>query len=555
MNKLTSALFPNLKYTREEILNKYKRRDENLVVTRLAPSPTGFLHIGGVYTALVNERIAHNNGGVFYLRIEDTDKEREVDGAISIICDVFKRLGIKTDEGVISETEEIGEYGPYIQSHRVDIYHTFAAYLCEKGLAYPAFETKEELEEIHNAQAECKAFPGYYGKWAKSRSIPEEEAIKKIDAGIPYVLRFKTPDDEESRVLIHDLIKGDVEMDNDITDFVLLKADGVPTYHFAHAVDDYLMGTSYVIRGGEWLASLPIHVKLFKALDFKAPMYGHVAPVMKKEIHEDGTEGKRKLSKRKDPESNAMYYIEKGYPVKALYVYLYTLINSNFEEWYLANPDKDINEFEFKFENMSSSDGPLYDLEKLDSISREIIYNTDTDTNVKNLLTWASEFDSDLYKRLISNTDMVINIFKTQGPNSIEHRKDLASYSEFMNEFGFLYDDIFHGPSDRERLLEENVSEANLEFLKKEFISFFEEMKNGGAFREDGEKKTIGDLAKELGFVAKKKYDKDPSAYRGMVPEFYHCLRILVTNKTSGISMDDICNVLGVDEVIKRIGE
>ena len=542
MNDLTKLLFPNLKYTREELLNKYKRREDDLVVTRLAPSPTGFLHIGGVYTALINEHIAHENNGVFMLRIEDTDKKREQDGAISIICEVFKRLGIKVDEGVIEEDNEIGSYGPYVQSKRVDIYHTFAAYLCEKGLAYPAFETEEELSKLHEMQQQEKAFPGYYGKWAKSRELSFEEVKEKINSGIPYVLRFKTPASEPERIKINDLIKGDIEMDNNITDFVLLKADGVPTYHFAHAVDDYLMGTKYVIRGDEWISSLPIHIQLFKYLDFKAPQYAHVAPVMK----QDG-ESRRKLSKIKDPESNAMYYIEKGYPIKALYVYLYTLINSNFEEWYINNPDKDINEFEFKFENMGVS-GPLYDLEKLDSISREIIYSTDIDTNVKNLLSWANEFDKELYERLTSDVSFVTNIFKTQGPDSKEHRKDLACYSDFMKEFGFLYDDVFHKEDNRKNLLEENVNPDNLEMLKSAYINYFEELKNGSL-------KTMKDLAKELGYTDKKKYEKNPEAYKGMFPEFYHCLRILVTNKTSGISMDDVCDVLGVDEVIKRIGE
>lgn len=542
MTELTKLLFPNLKYTREDILKKYPKRDENLVVTRLAPSPTGFLHIGGVYTALINERIAHKNNGVFMLRIEDTDKKREQDGAIDVICEVFKRLGIKIDEGVVAPNNEVGEYGPYTQSDRVDIYHAFAAYLCDKGYAYPAFETEEELEEIHKAQAEQKAFPGYYGVWAKSRELSFDEIKEKINNNIPYVLRFKVPAGEPERVLIHDLIKGDIEMDNNITDFVLLKADGIPTYHFAHAVDDTLMGTKYVIRGDEWISSLPIHLQLFKYLDFKELQYAHVAPVMKM----DG-ESRRKLSKRKDPESNAMYYIEKGYPVKSLFVYLFTLINSNFEEWYLANQDKDITEFEFKFENMGIS-GPLFDLEKLDSISREVIYNIDIDTNVKNLLAWAQEFDKDLYERLISNIELVKKIFKTQGPDSREHRKDLASYSDFLNEFGFLYDDIFHGPNNREELLNENVNKDNLEMLKEAYLNYFEELKNGS-------EKTMKDLAKELGYTDKKKYEKNPSAYKGMFPEFYHCIRILVTNKTSGISMDDICDVLGVDEVIKRIKE
>ena len=541
MNKLVNAIFPNLKYSRDEILNKYKRRD-NLTVTRLAPSPTGFMHIGGVYTAMINERIAHQNNGVFMLRIEDTDKKREQEGAIETICEVFKRLDLNPDEGVISKDNEVGEYGPYIQSDRVDIYHAFAADLIERGLAYPCFATEDELNEIRLKQQYLKETPGYYGEYAIYRSYPTDEAIKRIEAGEEFVLRFRVPDDEPQRVSIHDLIKGDIEMDNNFNDFVLLKSDLVPTYHFAHAIDDYLMGTTVVIRGDEWVASLPIHIQLFKYLGFKRPDYAHVAPVMKM----DG-ESRRKLSKRKDPEANAMFYIEKGYPVKAIYTYLYTLINSNFEEWYLANPDKDIKEFNFTYENMGI-DGPLFDLAKLDNISREIIYNTDCDTNVKNLLSWAYEFDSVLYDRLTANLEFVTAIFKTQGPSSAERRKDLVNYSSFINEFGFLYRDIFEANGVSKELLIENVKEENIEFLRDAYLNYFNELRNGS-------EKTMKDLAKELGYTDKKKYTKNPEAYKGMFPEFYHFLRILVTGKTEGISMDEVIKVIGLDEVERRVKE
>lgn len=541
MNKLVNAIFPNLKYSRDEILNKYKRRD-NLTVTRLAPSPTGFMHIGGIYTAMINERIAHQNNGVFMLRIEDTDKKREQEGAIETICEVFKRLDLNPDEGVISKDNEVGEYGPYIQSDRVDIYHAFAADLIERGLAYPCFATEDELNEIRLKQQYLKQTPGYYGEYAIYRSYPTDEAIKRIEAGEEFVLRFRVPDDEPQRVSIHDLIKGDIEMDNNFNDFVLLKSDLVPTYHFAHAIDDYLMGTTVVIRGDEWVASLPIHIQLFKYLEFKRPDYAHVAPVMKM----DG-ESRRKLSKRKDPEANAMFYIEKGYPVKAIYTYLYTLINSNFEEWYLANPDKDIKEFNFTYENMGI-DGPLFDLAKLDNISREIIYNTDCDTNVKNLLSWAYEFDSVLYDRLTANLEFVTAIFKTQGPSSAERRKDLVNYSSFINEFGFLYRDIFEANGVSKELLIENVKEENIEFLRTAYLNYFNELRNGS-------EKTMKDLAKELGYTDKKKYTKNPEAYKGMFPEFYHFLRILVTGKTEGISMDEVIKVIGLDEVERRVKE
>lgn len=547
MNELTKLLFPDLKYTRDEILNKYKRRPNDMVVTRFAPSPTGFLHIGGVYTAMINERIAHEQNGKFILRIEDTDSKREVEGTVDIICNVFERLGLKFDEGVISSNEENGEYGPYTQSKRVDIYHSFAAYLLENDLAYPAFESAEELEEIHKMQVSANVNPGYYGSWAKSRNLSIDEIKDKLSQNIPYVLRFKVPSNEPLRVVTHDVIRGDIETDNNFNDIVLLKADGVPTYHFAHAVDDYLMGTKYVIRGEEWNASLPLHMQLFKYLGFEAPKYAHVAPVMKL----DGT--RRKLSKRKDPEANAMYFFEKGYPVKALYVYLYTLINSNFEEWYLANPDKDIKEFEFKFENMSSSEGPLFDFEKLNSISREIISKMDPDTNAKNLLAWANEFNKDIYNELISNVELVTNIFATQGANTKENRKDLACYSEFMDTFKLFYGK--YDVLDIKELLKENVKEENIPLLKEGFIKYFNMVLNNTNVKEDGTLYTMSDLAKELGYTNQKKFDKDPSAYKGVFTEFYHFLRILVTHSVSGMDIDTVCKVLGPKEVIRRLGE
>lgn len=540
MNNLANLLFPNIAKTRNDLLIEFPRREEGTVVTRLAPSPTGFLHIGGVYTALVNKKIAKQNNGIFMLRIEDTDKKREVAGSVDIICKVFKRFGIEINEGVISPDKQIGKYGPYIQSERTEIYHTLTKYLIEKGYAYPCFCTEEELEEIRNKQTELKVSPGYYGEYAKYRDVSFEEAKKLIDEGREYVIRFKVPSNVSERVGISDLIKGDIEMENNFNDFVILKTDGIPTYHFAHACDDYLMGTSHVIRGDEWVSSLPVHIQLFNALDFELPKYGHVAPVMK----QDG-ESRRKLSKRKDPESSAEYYLEKGYQVEAIYKYLYTLINSNFEEWYLANPDQSIDDFEIKFENMGLS-GPLYDLEKLNSISSEIIYNTTLEDNVTNLLEWAKEFNQDDYNRFNANLDFVRQIFKTQGPDSAERRKDLVNYSDFMNTFGFLYNDYFEGNTKYKTELYENVSEEQLPEIVNAFVGYFEEVKNGS-------EKTLKELSKELNYTDKKKYAKDPSAYRGIVTQFYHALRIMVTHKTSGISMDDIILVLGYDEVISRI--
>lgn len=539
---LSDLLFPNVKETKEDLLKRYPYREEGVVCTRLAPSPTGFLHIGGVYTALINRKMATQNNGVFMLRIEDTDKKREVLGSRKIITNVFKELGIKIDEGVISETEEIGSYGPYVQSNRVDIYHVLAKYLVEKGLAYPCFATEEELNEIRKAQEENHVTPGYYGKYAKYRDASIDTIKELLAKGVPYVLRFRVSEDAPERVKVNDLIKGELEMDNNQNDFVLLKTDGIPTYHFAHACDDFLMHTSHVIRGDEWVSSLPIHVQLFEALEFPLPNYAHVAPVMKQE-----GESRRKLSKRKDPESNAEFYLEKGYPAKALYVYLYTLINSNFEEWYLANKDKDIAEFEIKFENMGVS-GPLYDLDKLNNISSEIIYETNLDENVEKLLKWANEYDKDAYNRFTANIDFVKKIFMTQGPNSRERRKDLKCYSNFMETFGFLYDDYFLASSKKEvDVFVSQIGTERMNLVVNAYINYFTELKDGK------NEKSLKDLAKELGYTDKKKYQKNPEAYIGLFTEFYQILNLALSHKLNCISVDDVISVLGFDEVINRL--
>lgn len=538
--ELKELLFPNVVLTKEELINKYPYRNKN-VCTRFAPSPTGFLHIGGVYTSLINRKIATQNNGVFMLRIEDTDKKREVPGSRKIITNIFKHLGIKIDEGVISENDEIGEYGPYVQSNRVEIYHALAAYLTEKGYAYPCFATEDELEELRKKQESAGVTPGYYKEYAIYRDYPIDKVRDLLNEGKPYVLRFRVPSDAPERITVNDLIKGELEMDNNFNDFVLLKTDGIPTYHFAHACDDFLMHTTHVIRGDEWISSLPIHKQLFEALEFPLPNYAHVAPVMK----QDG-ESRRKLSKRKDPESNAEFYLEKGYPIKALFVYLYTLINSNFEEWYLNNKDKSLDEFEMTFEAMPKS-GPLYDIEKLNNISSEIIYDTAIDENINKLLEWAKEYDNNQYERYNSNIDFVRSIFKTQGPESREHRKDLKTYSDFMNTFGFLYSDYFESSSlDEVEEFKKNVTSERLNMVIDAYLNYF-------TAHEEG--KTLKDLAKELGYTDKKKYTKNPELYIGLFTEFYQILNLALSHKLNCISVDDVIDVLGTDVVCQRLKE
>lgn len=537
--ELKELLFPNVTLTREDLTNKYPARTNCNVVTRFAPSPTGFLHIGGVYTSLINKKLASQNNGVFFLRLEDTDKKREVPGSRKIITNIFKHLGIKIDEGIISEEDEVGSYGPYVQSQRVEIYHALAAYLVEKGLAYPCFATEEELEQLRSRQEKEGKTPGYYKEYAIYRDCSIDKVKALLQEGRSYVLRFKVPSDAKERVQISDLIKGDLEMDNNFNDFVLLKQDGIPTYHFAHACDDFLMHTTHVIRGDEWISSLPIHIQLFDALEFERPFYAHVAPIMKQE-----DESRRKLSKRKDPESNAEFYLEKGYPIESLFVYLYTLINSNFEEWYLQNKDKDLNEFEMTFESMAKS-GALYDIEKLNSISSEIIYDTSLEDNLNNLLLWAKEYNNEDYIRFNNDLDFVKKILSTQGPNSREHRKDLKTYSDFMNTFGFLYDDYFNNISKEEvSSFMENVPKERVIKVIDAYIDYF---------KNKPQDITLKDLAKNLGYTDKKKFTKNPELFVGLFTEFYQILNLALSSKVNCISVDDVIEVLGIERVISRL--
>lgn len=368
-NKLADMLFPNVTNTPEFYETKFAKRKlpNNAQVTRMAPSPTGFIHLGNLYSALADERIAHKNGGVFYLRIEDTDEKRKVDGAVELIIDTLRYFDIEFDEGAgFEENEETNAYGPYFQRQRVDIYHAYAKSLVAKGLAYPCFCTEEELDRVRKEQEEQKELTGYYGKYATCRNLTIEEIEANLLAGKSYVLRLRSQGNPEKEITFVDSIKGEIKLPENIHDIVLLKRDGIPTYHFAHAIDDHLMRTTVVVRGGEWLASAPIHYELFHLLGFKMPKYAHTAHLMK--IDEE-TGGKRKLSKRKDPELSLDYYKKDGYHPYCMKVYLMTLLNSNFEEWHEKFADKDINEFPFSIDKMNQS-GALFDKDKLHNICK-----------------------------------------------------------------------------------------------------------------------------------------------------------------------------------------
>ncbi|MBO4953853.1 MAG: glutamate--tRNA ligase, partial [Clostridia bacterium] len=437
MSKLSELMFSHIQKTPEDWYQAFPRRElkEGAAVTRFAPSPTGFLHIGGLFAAMISYRYAKTTDGVFILRIEDTDKKREIEDGVSAIVTGLSQFGIDSDEGVLSLTEEKGAYGPYTQSLRKEIYQSFVKRLVEQGMAYPCFCTEEELAGIRLAQEQHQENPGYYGKYAHCRNLTEEEAIAKIEAGQPYVVRLRSPGQEDRRITVGDLIRGKLEMPENIQDIVLLKTDGVPTYHFAHAVDDYLMGTTHVIRGDEWIASLPTHVQLFSVLGHKLPKYAHIAPVMKEE-----NGGKRKLSKRKDPEATVSYYHEVGFPQESVMEYLMTLANSNFEEWRKPNPTASQDEFPFSLKKMSQS-GALFDLVKLTDVSKNRIAYWTAEQVYDHALAWAKEYDPEL-EQMLSDKEKALAFFSIDrgGKNP---RKDIAKWSEVKEYFRYLFDSQF----------------------------------------------------------------------------------------------------------------
>ena len=433
---LANLIFPDAKdisYYEE----KYPERNlpEGAVVSRFAPSPTGFVHIGGLYQALVAKEMTSQTGGVFFLRVEDTDQKREVENGVTGIINSLKEFELLPDEGMFSETEEKGEYGPYKQSLRKEIYQSYAKYLISQGKAYPCFCTTEEGEELRKKQEAAKIRPGYYGVWAKCRNITVEEAAEKIKNGEKYIIRFKSPGREDRKIKHHDVVKGNVDFPENDLDIVIIKADGLPTYHFAHAVDDHLMRTTLVIRGDEWLSSIPLHLQLFHELGFKAPKYAHIAPIMK---NDNGA--KRKISKRKDPEAAVSYYKENGIPVQAVKEYLLNISNSTFENWRRANPDKALEDFKFDIKKMSVS-GALFDMVKLLDIGKNVISKMTAEQVYDYSLAWAKEYDEELTK-MLEDKEYSLKILGIERGNK-KPRKDIAKWSELKNSIIYMYDERF----------------------------------------------------------------------------------------------------------------
>ena len=539
--ELADLIFPDAKpvtYYEE----KYPERNlpEGAMVTRFAPSPTGFIHIGGLFGSIVDRKLAKQSNGVFILRIEDTDQKREIENGTAQIVNGLADFGIVPDEGMISETEEKGIYGPYKQSERKAIYQAFAKSLIEKGLAYPCFCTPEELDEIRTKQEAAKLRPGYYGIWAKCRTMPIDEVEQRIKNGDKYIIRFKSQGREDRKIKHKDTIKGNIEFPENDQDIVIIKADGLPTYHFAHAVDDHLMRVTHVIRGDEWLSSLPLHLELFYALGFKPPKYAHTSTIMK---DEDGC--KRKISKRKDPEAAVSYYSEEGIPKEAVVEYLLNIANSTFEPWRRANPDKSIDEFELQLNKMSVS-GAVFDMVKLLDVAKNVICKFDAQKIYDEALAWSSRYDSELHEMLL-NKDYSLKVLGIERGNA-KPRKDISKWSDVKNSIIYMYNDKFANNTEYE-FQKINDKDEIKEILK----SYIEEH-----FDIKDDKQTwfdkMKDLAEERGYAREvKEYKQNPEQYKGHVGDISTVIRVALTGRHNTPDLYEIMQVLGEDTIKQRI--
>lgn len=538
---LANLIFPNAKdisYYEE----KYPERNlkEGAIITRFAPSPTGFVHIGGLYQSLIAKKLANQTDGVFFLRIEDTDQKREVENAVSGIVNSLKEFAIEPDEGMIAEGESKGNYGPYKQSERKEIYQAYAKYLIEQGKAYPCFCTPEEGEEIRAKQEAAKIRPGYYGVWAKCRNVTVEEAMQRIKNGESYIIRFKSPGREDRKIKHKDVIKGNVEFPENDQDIVIIKADGLPTYHFAHAIDDHLMRTTHVIRGDEWLSSVPLHLQLFHELGFRPPKYAHIAPIMK---NDNGN--KRKLSKRKDPEAAVEYYEKEGIPQEAVKEYLLNIANSNFENWRRANKDKSIEEFELQLNKMSVS-GALFDMVKLLDVGKTVISKFTAEKVYKEALTWANKYDETLSK-MLADKEYSLKVLGIERGNK-KPRKDIAKWSDVKENIEYMYDENFYAKTPEYQYQVINEKEDIKKILNLYIEKYYDDNDDKDTWFDK-----IKELAGEMGYAKEvKDFKENPSMYKAHVGDVSTVLRIALTGRANTPDMYEIMQIMGKERIAKR---
>ncbi|MEK7113657.1 MAG: glutamate--tRNA ligase [Patescibacteria group bacterium] len=530
----------------EELELKYPARNlpDGVMVTRVAPSPTGPMHVGTLYTSLISEKFAHQTGGVFYLRIEDTDKKREVAGATGLVVSAFRRYGIKADEGIDENGKYFGEYGPYKQSDRENIYHSYIKHLLEKDIAYLCFCSSEGLEHVRSEQESLKIRPGYYGKWAKCRNLSAEKVLENLENNSPYVVRFKSYGDFDKKIKVKDLLKGEKELSENDQDIVIMKSDKLPTYHLAHVIADHLMRTTHVIRGDEWFSSLTLHLQLFEAMGFSAPLYGHIAPIQKI----DGN-SKRKLSKRKDPEANVNFYDEQGYPSQAVVEYLFNLANSNFEDWRKANPDKSLDEFHLTFEKLANSNGALFDFKKLNDISKSLISKMSADEVYEAVLSWAKKHDALFAELLSKNVEYSKKIFGIEREGSEKRRKDLSRWSEARRSMSYFFDELFALDISELQNLFQPVPSDEVVRIVKIFLEKFNK-----SLSKDEWLVVMKKIAMDNGYAENtKEFKLAPEKYKGQLGDIAKIFRVLLSGRTQTPDLYEMMQAMGYDRVEKRL--
>lgn len=542
--EIINKLFPNPLPSIEEIEAKYPPRQlpEGAKVTRVAPSPTGFMHVGTVYQALIDERIAHQSGGLFYVRIEDTDQKRKVPGAVELISKALYRYHLIPDEGIDENGNDVGPYAPYTQSERKEIYQVYAKYLLEKGLAYPCFCSTEDVDLLRKIQEKSKTRPGYHGSFAKCRTLTDEQILQNLQAGKPWILRFKSSGDYNKTITIKDLSKGVLVMPENDLDIVILKSDGLPTYHFAHAVDDHLMKTTHVVRGDDWVSSTPLHIQLFKALGWEPPKYAQLANLLKLD-----NGNKRKLSKRHDPEANIAFFWEKGYPEDALLEYLMNILNANFEDWRKANPDKTLWDFQVNFNKISNTGGALFDYVKLDSIARDVIARMTAQEVYDAVLKWAQEYDTAFAKRLQDNKEYAIAIFDIERTRDKKARKDITVWSTVKEDISYFFTDTFTAHPELLR----DFSKTDIQKIAADFLRTYSAEDDNQIWFDK-----IKEVATHNGFCPDiKTYKANPDAFKGSVADVAKILRVLITGRTQSPDLHSVMQVMGLSEITRRLGD
>ncbi|MBQ7288734.1 MAG: glutamate--tRNA ligase [Clostridia bacterium] len=538
--RMAELLLPHITKTPEDYEALYAARvlPEGARVVRVAPSPTGYLHLGVLFMALVNRMAVESAGGLFYVRIEDTDKKREVEGGIADIVEGLKRFGITIDEGFTGGDTQTGAYGPYQQSDRAEIYQTYVKSLLRQGLAYPCFCTAEDLAAVREKQEAQKIRTGYHGEWATHRNITVEQAAEEIAAGKPFVVRLKSPGNEENRIRFEDCIKGKIEMPENDEDFVLLKSDGIPTYHFAHAIDDHLMHTTHVIRGDEWISSTPKHLQLFRLLGFKPPKYAHAAPIMKLD-----NGAKRKISKRKDPEAAVRYFIEEGFAPESVMEYLMTILSSDFEAWRRANPGVNYKKFPFQLKKMSVS-GALFDTDKLCDVSKNVVSTLNSEQVTERLLDWAKEFDPEFYAILARDTDYTRRVFAIDR-DVPKPRKDIVKWSDAKAYAAYFFEELYTPCYD----LPENITPADAAAALQAYAKVYRPETDRQAWFE-----TIKSICPELGFAAEtKEFKQNPDLYKGHAGDISTVIRIAITGRRNTPDLCSIMYLLGEETCRARL--